>query len=153
MLQRPFGFFLWMCTSRQGSSVSSEDRGARSKLHDLYCSTYRSLHLLWEDSKLNPACVFHFFSSPLSLSHVSFPPLLFSFSLMCSLRCKAIQGWRNRFLYLFALNCWVRVFWAEPFCNGIGRLFTQKKFQSWFLLQSSFILSVCCVFQWVVVGL
>lgn len=89
----PFCFFLWMRTSRQGSSVSSEGRGIHSKLHDLYCSRYRSLHLLWEASKLNPACVFDFFPA---LSSSGFPPfyssyLLSPFSLMCSLSCKAIQ--------------------------------------------------------------
>lgn len=93
MQQEPFAFFPWMCTSRQGSSVSSEDRGIHSKLHDLYCSVYRSLHLLWEVSKLNPACVFDFFPSrslPLA-SLLSLIFRLFPFSLMCSRPGKAIQ--------------------------------------------------------------
>ncbi len=72
MLQGLCSFFLAL---RQGSPVHSDDRGACSKLPDLYCCTYRSLHLLWE--LLNwtqlalsfciarhPTSSFLFFSSP-----------------------------------------------------------------------------------------
>lgn len=71
-------------------------------------------------SKLNPACAFIFYCTPPHLlsflfsSLISFLPIpllfhLSSLSLICLVRCKVIQGWRNRFLPL-VLNCWTWIF-------------------------------------------
>lgn len=83
MLQGLCSFLLAL---RQGSPVHSNDRGACSKLPDLYCCTYRSLHLLWELLNWTQLALSFFIAchptssflfSPVLPSHSSYLPSFF----------------------------------------------------------------------------
>lgn len=110
MLQGLFSFLLAL---RQGSPVHRDDRGACSKLPDLYCCTYRSLHLLWELLNWTQLALSFFIARYAAPP----PPFLFSSSHLPSFSSASCVQWGAKLFKGGKIDFYLQFSTARPvFC-------------------------------------